>query len=69
MESIWKQTANAPQFDRLEGDAKTDVLVIGGGITGILCARFLKESGVDCMLVEASKICSGTTQNTTANRP
>ena len=67
MSSIWvKETIEKPSFDRLEGDIKTDVLIIGGGIAGILCAYELKEAGVDFVLVEKSEICSGVTQNTTA---
>ena len=45
---------------------KTDVLVIGGGMTGLLTAHLLWQSGVDCVLVEAERICRGVTQNTTA---
>ena len=48
------------------GDKKTDVLVIGGGIAGILCAYKLKQRGVNCIVLEADKICRGVTQNTTA---
>lgn len=66
MESIWRKETEKPNFQALSGDIKTDVLIIGGGITGLLCAYFLKQSGVDCVLVEAKEICSGTTQNTTA---
>ncbi len=66
MNSIWTKETDKPQFQALLGDAKTDVLIIGGGIAGLLCAHFLKTSGVDCLLVEANEICAGTTQNTTA---
>ncbi len=66
MKSIWTESAKRPEFKHLEGDAATDVLIIGGGIAGILCAYKLRESGVDCMLVEADQICGGVTQNTTA---
>lgn len=55
-----------PSFESLSGDAKTDVLIIGGGICGILCAYFLKNAGVDCLLVEANRLASGITKNTTA---
>ena len=66
MYSLWKETINMPEFEPLSGDIKTDVLIIGGGITGILCAYTLKQAGVDYMLVEADRICSGVSQNTTA---
>ena len=66
MDSIWKTGKELPEFPELKENKKVDVLVIGGGMTGILCAHFLKERGVDYMLAEAEKICSGTTGNTTA---
>lgn len=66
MESIWRETVQKPQFDKFEGNKKTDVLIIGGGIAGILCAYKLKNAGVDCLLAEATEICGGITNNTTA---
>jgi glycine/D-amino acid oxidase-like deaminating enzyme len=64
--SVWSAEVDLPQFDKLEGDIKTDVLIIGGGLCGILCAWFLKQAGVDCVLVEGARIASGITKNTTA---
>lgn len=55
-----------PQFSPLEGDIKTDVLIIGGGLAGLLCAYRLKRAGVDCVLVEADRICGGVSGLTTA---
>ncbi len=66
MESIWQKSVQMPTFPKLNGDITTDVLIIGGGITGILTAYFLKQNSVDCMLVEKHRICSGTTGHTTA---
>ena len=66
MDSIWLKTTEKPRFDALDGNKKTDVLIIGGGIAGVLCAYKLKNAGVDCMLVEADEICGGITKNTTA---
>ena len=64
--SVWTDTAKLPEFETLQGDAGTDVLVIGGGLCGVLCAFFLKQAGVDCMLVEGERIGGGITKNTTA---
>ncbi len=66
MDSIWLKTAQKPQFDVLNGNKNVDVLIIGGGIAGLLCAYKLKNAGMDCMLAEAAEICSGITKNTTA---
>ncbi len=66
MDSIWTENISLPHFETLEGDVKTDALIIGGGITGILCAYFLQEMGVDYVLAEGRTICAGVTQNTTA---
>ncbi len=66
MESIWKKHASRPHFDALDGNTSTDVLIVGGGIAGILCAHRLQNAGMDCLLVEADEICGGVTANTTA---
>lgn len=66
MNSIWLETAHLPRFEPLAGNLNTNVLVIGGGIAGLLCAYQLTQAGVDCVLVEANRICGGTTQGTTA---
>lgn len=64
--SIWNSTVDLPHFEPLKRNLKTDVLIIGGGLTGILLAHKLKELGVQYALVEADEICSGVTLNTTA---
>lgn len=66
MNSIWMETTQAPRFDALQEDMKTDVLIIGGGLAGLLCAYMLDKAGVDYALVEAERICHGITKNTTA---
>ncbi|MCI9157010.1 MAG: FAD-dependent oxidoreductase [Lawsonibacter sp.] len=66
MDSIWTKTARLPQFEPLRSDLNTDVLIIGGGLAGVLCAYKLSQAGVDCALVEADRVCGGITKNTTA---
>ena len=66
MDSLWQQTVNCFTFESLKEDIKTDVLIIGGGMAGILCAHMLHQSGIPYVLVEAETICSGITKNTTA---
>ena len=66
MNSVWADSVRWHSFPALEGDITADVLIIGGGMAGILCAYMLKKSGVDCALIEAARICSGVTKNTTA---
>lgn len=64
--AVWSRGVEMPHFERLKSDISTDVLIIGGGIAGLLCAYMLKNAGVDCIVVEAERICGGVTQNTTA---
>lgn len=66
MVSLWENTAEMPKFPRLRGDIKTDVLIIGGGIAGILCGHKLKNAGIDCVIAERGAVCRGVTAGTTA---
>ncbi len=66
MHSLWSETVTLPSFEPLNKNVKTDVLIIGGGIAGILCAHYLQEAGISYILVEADTIISGITKNTTA---
>lgn len=64
--SIWNSSVDLKKFNSLKGDLKTDVLIIGGGITGVLLASKLQEFGVQYALLEADRVCKGVTLNTTA---
>lgn len=66
MKSLWQATSQLPKFPQLKDDIKTDVLIVGGGIAGILTAYLLHQQGVNYILVEKERICSHTTHNTTA---
>ena len=66
MKSVWSDHSNIPQFPQLRKDIKTEVLIIGGGMCGVLCAYFLEQKGIDYVLVEGERIGQGITKNTTA---
>ena len=66
MSSLWHETAVLPSFPKLYENIKTDVLIIGGGISGLLTSFLLKEKGISSVILESGKICGGTTGNTTA---
>ena len=65
-ESIWSRTARLPQRPRLSGDLTAEAAVIGGGLAGVLIARRLQEAGLRTVVLEASRVGSGQTKNTTA---
>ena len=65
MNSVWQDT-KLPQFKNLKSDISADVLIIGGGMAGILCAYMLKSAGIGCVLIEADRIFSGVSGYTTA---
>ena len=48
-------------YPKLERDIKTDVLVLGGGISGALTAHYLIRGGIDCTLIDARSIGLGST--------
>lgn len=66
MKSVWSDTVKLPSREPLKGDLRTEVLIIGGGMAGIMCAFMLGQADVPYALVEADTICGGITKNTTA---
>lgn len=66
MQSLWEKDTELPAFESFDGEKKTEVLIIGGGLAGILCAYFLQKLGVEYCLVEADRIGAGITGHTTA---
>lgn len=65
--SFWISTVEPPVFGKLEHDIETDVLVVGGGISGLTTAYCLLKSGQRVVLVEDGHIGSGETGRTTAH--
>lgn len=67
MKSYWVESTNLTNYPKIKENVKTDVCIIGGGITGISTAYLLsKESNLDITLLEADLMGMGVSANTTA---
>ena len=66
MESIWTNNTGKKDFEVLSGNQKTDTVVIGGGMAGVLTAYYLQQVGVPVIVLEANRVGSGQTRKTTA---
>ena len=63
--SIWKENIELPSFEKLGRNLDVDVLIIGGGMTGINTLYQLRNSSLEVVLVEQNKIGMGVTVNST----
>jgi len=63
--SLWQAYMRKNYTDKLDKNIKTDVLIIGGGITGITTAYFLRDCNLTVTLIEKDHIGSGATAYTT----
>jgi glycine/D-amino acid oxidase-like deaminating enzyme len=63
--SYWRASTAAPAYPELSENLKTDVVVIGAGITGLTAAYLLKQAGLRVAVLEKATIGSGTTGHTT----
>lgn len=50
----------------LDEDITTDVLIVGGGITGLLCAYYFNKNNVNTTIVEKNRLAMGSTSITTS---
>ncbi len=62
---LWEQGIKKKRYPSLEQDLSVDVLIIGGGMTGISCAYFLEQDDTSVALVDASLFFHGVTMRTT----
>ena len=63
----WIDSGPLPTFERLDGDRSVDVVVVGGGITGITAAYLLKRAGKTVALIDRRRFASVDTGHTTAH--
>lgn len=66
--SLWQSnTAPIKRYPKLDQDLTVDVVIIGGGITGVTTAWQLLNSNKKVVVIESDYIGSGTTGNSTGN--
>ncbi len=66
MQSVWSEDIKIRRREPLAGDMEVTAVVIGAGLAGILTAYYLKQAGIRVVVLEADRIGSGQTKNTTA---
>lgn len=64
--SYWVQSTSKTNYPKLSNNLDTDVLIIGGGMTGISAAYMLSNSNLNVTIVDSNKVGMGVTANTTA---
>ncbi len=67
MESYWFSDVEPLKFQALQENLSTDILIVGGGITGLLTAYCLSKLGKKVTVVDADQIGGGETGCTTAH--
>src|SRR5688572_13603715 len=66
--SVWQESVDEYlSTNQIDSTKIYDVVIVGGGITGISTAYHLQKAGMNCLLLEAHELCFGTTGGTTAH--
>lgn len=66
-QSLWSKAVTSPTFPPLMADAEVDVVVVGGGITGLTAAMLLAAAGKRVSVVEARRIGCGVSHRSTTH--
>jgi glycine/D-amino acid oxidase-like deaminating enzyme/nitrite reductase/ring-hydroxylating ferredoxin subunit len=64
-QSVWLATAELPRFETASGEIAADLAVVGGGLVGLTTALLAARDGADVVVLEADRLGSGTSGNTT----
>lgn len=64
--TVWKAGSPAARYPRLRGHYKTEVAIVGGGMTGAMIAEAFTRHGVRTAVIEKARIGMGSTVASTA---
>lgn len=65
-QSYWQKTSKKRMMKKIETDISTDIVIIGGGLSGVALAYQLKDSPYQVIVLEQDEIGSHTSGHTTA---
>ncbi len=66
--SLWQDSVDDYRpVSKADYSTLYDVVIAGGGITGITTALLMQNAGLKCLVLEANSLCFGTTGGTTAH--
>lgn len=57
---------NKKEYPKLTEEKEADIVIVGGGLSGLTTAYYLTKEGENVILLEKNKICNHTSGNTTA---
>jgi glycine/D-amino acid oxidase-like deaminating enzyme/nitrite reductase/ring-hydroxylating ferredoxin subunit len=67
VKSYWLDSSSMPRYPRLEANLDVDVVVIGGGITGLTAAYLLKRANRTVAVIDRERVGGVDSANTTAH--
>ena len=65
--ATWLATASLPRFPKPSADLRVDVVIVGGGITGLTAGYLLKQAGLKVAVLDRGRCAHGDTGRTTAH--
>ncbi len=65
--SHWISSGSLPRYPRLGKDLTVDVVIVGGGLTGITAAHLCQKAGLSFALLERDRLARRDTGHTTAH--
>ncbi|MCC7127034.1 MAG: FAD-dependent oxidoreductase [Acidobacteria bacterium] len=65
--ALWLSATTAPRYPKLDADAETDVVIVGGGITGLTAGYLLAKAGTRVIVLERDRCVYADTGHTSAH--